>query len=289
MTNEPTFRLATAQLHSPTDPRDTAAIRRAGADARRLMSAASAAGAQLIHFGEGTLCAPNKRLLSSDPDTVAAADWTRFDWTTQRGELEQIARHAAELQLWTVIGAVHRLTVPHRPVNSLYVIDDRGLIVTRYDERMLSHTKISFLYSPGTDAVVFDVEGMRFGCTLGMETQYPEIFAEYERAGVHCVLSSTMDNGTTFSLQARSHASTNSFWVSYATTSTDASAAPSGVADPSGAWVRQCPGADVADVVVTDLDREHEPLARPWRRWARSEAYAGAIVVDDPRVASTTF
>ena len=38
------------------------------------------------------------------------------------------------------------------PYNSLYVISDQGVVVTRYDERLLSNTKISYMTrrrSPG--------------------------------------------------------------------------------------------------------------------------------------------
>lgn len=283
------LRLAVAQIDAPADPRDAAAMHRAGRDARSLMIAAAAQGARLIHFGEGALCSPSKRILSSDPARLAAADWTRFDWAAQRAELESIAQQAAQLRLWTVLGAVHPLSDPHRPHNSLYVIDDRGRIATRYDERMLSNTKVSFMYTPGSSPIVFDVEGVRFGCVLGMETHYPELFAEYERADVHCVLSSTMDNGAVFALQAQAHASTNSYWVSYATTSADAASAPSGIADPTGAWSAWCPADDVAAVALADIDRDHEGRARPWRRSARAGRYADAMVAGDPRADRTAF
>ncbi|MFF0739210.1 hypothetical protein ACFYVL_02315 [Streptomyces sp. NPDC004111] len=60
-----------------------------------------------------------------------------------------IAELARELRLWTVIASVHRLSGPNRPHNSLYVVSDRGAVVTRYDERLLSRTKVSYMYAPG--------------------------------------------------------------------------------------------------------------------------------------------
>jgi predicted amidohydrolase len=283
------FLVSVAQVDAPTDPRDGESIHRAGRDVRRLMTRAHDEGARLVQFGEGALCSPNKRLLSSDRAIVAAADWTRFAWAAQRRELEAIAAHAAALRLWTVVGAVHRLSEPHRPHNSLYVIDDHGRVVTRYDERMLSNTKISFMYSPGTSPITFDVEDVRFGCALGMESQYPELFAGYEDAGVHCVLLSTMDNGATFALQAQAHASTNSYWVGYATAAADAEAAPSGLSAPEGTWARRCPPEPTAALVTADIGREHEERARPWRRTARTGRYAGAVVDDDPRARRSGF
>ena len=290
MPNTNPFRIATAQHHAPPDPRDAAALHRAGQEIRQLMSQAHAEGAQLIQFCEGALCTPHKRILSSDPERMAAADWTRFDWAAQQEELVAIADHARSLRLWTVVGAVHRLSDPRRPHNSLYVIDDRGKVATRYDERMLSNTKISYLYTPGSTPITFDVDGVRFGCTLGTETNYPELFAEYERAGVHCVLISTMDNGATFALQAQGHASVNSYWVSYATCTADSSVAPAGIVDPTGGWAARCSATEAAPEIVTaDIGREHEKLARPWRQKARGGLYADASVTDDPRIARSSF
>ncbi|OHV35616.1 MULTISPECIES: carbon-nitrogen hydrolase family protein [Pseudofrankia] len=283
MPNTNPFRISVAQLDAPTDPRDAEAFQRVGHDVRRLMTEARDQGARLIHFCEGALCSPNKRILSSDPTTMADADWSRFDWAAQRGQLEAIRKHAAALRLWTVVGAVHRLTEPHRPHNSLYVIDDHGHIITRYDERMLSNTKVSYLYTPGISPITFDVDEVRFGCALGMESVYPELFAEYERADVHCVLLSTMDNGTTFGLQTQAHASTNSYWISYATVAVDAAAAPSGIAGPDGHWATRCGPHATSAIATVDIDREHESLARPWRRTARAGRYATAVVDDDPR------
>ena len=288
MATTDTMRIATAQHDAPRDPRDSSALHRAGHDIRQLMSQASAQGARLVHFCEGSLCTPNKRILSSDPDQVAAADWSRFDWAAQHTELLAIADHARSLHLWTVVGAVHRLTAPHRPHNSLYVIDDQGQVVTRYDERMLSNTKVSYMYTPGTSPVTFDVDGVRFGCTLGMETSYPELFAEYERAGVHCVLHSTMDNGQTFALQAQGHASVNSYGISYATCTADSAAAPSGVVDAGGAWLTRCAAGEFS-ITIADIPREHEQLSRPWRRTARGDVYVGAAVAHDPRMARRSF
>ncbi|MDQ0910064.1 putative amidohydrolase [Streptomyces canus] len=54
-------------------------------------------------------------------------------------------------------GAPHPLTRPHRPHNSLYVVSDTGKLVGRYDKRYLSHTEVSYLYTPGTAPLVFEV------------------------------------------------------------------------------------------------------------------------------------
>jgi predicted amidohydrolase len=187
-----------------------------------------------------------------------------------------------------VLGSVHRLTPPHRPHNSLYVVSDRGEVATRYDERLLSSTKITHMYTPGSAPVTFEVDGMRFGCALGMEATFPEVFAEYERLDVDVVLFSTHGPGTPanngpFALQARAHAAGNSYWVSYAGTAQDAVNAPSGVVSADGEWAARCPRDATPAIAVVDLDDGAGNPARPWRRTARSGIYDPYLPTGDPR------
>jgi predicted amidohydrolase len=285
------LRLSVAQLTTHPDPGDTAALRESGEQIRGLMRAAHAAGARLLHLPEGALTCPDKKVMSSTgPDTIGPADWDRADWTTLADELRAITVLAGELRLWTVLGSLHPLTPPRRPHLSLYVIagEGAGAIATRYDERMLSNTKVSHMYTPGSAPVTFAVDGVRFGCALGMEAAFPEVFLEYERLEVDCVLFSTHGPGTPvnngpFALQSQALAAANSYWVSYAGTTQDAPNAPSGVITPNGDWITRCPPEPMAAIATTDLDLTAENYARPWRRVARSGLYARYQAPDDPR------
>ena len=252
------------------------------------MDQARVHGAALIHFGEGAICVPAKRIMSSDPHELADADWSRFDWQTQRHELQLIAEHAAALELWTVIGAVHQLSAPHRPHNSLYVIDKHGRVVTRYDERMLSFTKVSYMYTPGAGPVTFDVDGVRFGCALGMESVYPEIFMAYEKDDVDCVLFSSHGPSTSFAVQVQGHASTNSYWVGYATTCQTEESIASGIAGRDGAWLARCTG-DQPAITLAEINGDEQNLARPWRRRARGQLALIGSNTADPRAARDSF
>ncbi|TDQ00982.1 carbon-nitrogen hydrolase family protein [Labedaea rhizosphaerae] len=280
-------RIAIAQSPLCADPGDTAALAHTATVVRLLMRQAAQRGARVLHLPEGALCSPHKAIMSSTgPDRIGPADWSRADWAALRRELTAIAALAGELRLWTVLGSVHPLTPPHRPHNSLYVVSDNGSIVTRYDERMLSNTKVSHMYAPGTEPITFTVDGVRFGCALGMESHFAELFAEYERRDVDCVLFSTTGepDGQVFAAEALAHAATNSYWVSYAALA--GSSAPSGLAGPDGRWVDRGPADGSAAVVVTDLDESAESVevavfkARPWRRTARSGVYADHVVTD---------
>jgi predicted amidohydrolase len=256
------------------------------------MHEAHTAGARLLHFCEGALCAPVKNVLSTNPIEVADTDWDGCAWTIMTDEIDETARLAAELKLWVVVGSVHRLTGAHRPHNSLFVISDRGDIVTRYDERMLSNTKVTHMYTPGSAPITFEVDGVRFGCALGMEAVFPEIFLEYERLDVDCVLFSThgpggpgetVSNSGPFALQAQAHAAANSLWVSYAGPTQDAPNAPAGIVSTTGQWVARCQRDLSSALVVADVDNGPENRARPWRRTARGDIYDRYRAYNDPR------
>lgn len=291
---ENSLRLAVCQTTVHPDPGDTAALRETGGAIRRLMRAAHAAGARLLHLPEGALTCPGKRVMSSTgPEQIGPADWDRADWPTLADELRKIIALAGELRLWTVLGSVHPLTPPRRPHLSLYVISDRGEIATRYDERLLSNTKVSNMYTPGSAPITFTVDGVRFGCALGMEAAFPEIFLEYERLDVDCVLFSTHGPGTVshgqpanngpFALQSQALAAANSYWVSYAGTTQDAINAPAGVITPDGDWAARCPRSPDPAVVTADLDLQLGSPSRPWRRVARSGLYTRFQAPNDPR------
>jgi predicted amidohydrolase len=151
------------------------------------------------------------------------------------------------------------------------VISSRGQLAGRYDERMLSKTKSALMYTAGRDPLVFTASGVRFGCALGMETHYPELFSAYEEHDVDCVLFSTHGNPETpriFAIEAAGHAAANSLWISYAGPVAD-DAPPAGLVTPDGAWAVQC-AAGAPGLAVADVTTSTDSPARAWRRIART-------------------
>lgn len=266
--------LAVAQTVLRPDPRSREQLSRCGAGVRELMHDAASAGATLVHFPEGALTAPNKRLVSRrGPDCLAGADWAAVDRTALAAELDAVAETARVLGIWVVIGSIHFSAADPRPTNALFVISHRGALAGRYDERMLSRTKSTLMYRAGARPLVFEARGMRFGCALGMETQYPELFADYERADVDCVLLSTAGNPElpeVFAIEAAGHAAASSYWVSYSGPA-QACQPPAGVISPVGTWAARCTGA-TETVVATEIDTATGAEARAWRRSARAAA-----------------
>ncbi len=271
-----TMTVAAAQMPLSPDPADVAALRENGKLVRALLTEAAAAGARLVHFPEGALVSPHKGVVSvTGPESIGPADWSRTAWEVIEQERGRIATLSGDLRVWTVLGAIAPDPTGSRPTNCLYVISARGEIVGRYDERMLSNTKDSFMYRRGRQPLTFDAGGLRFGCLLGMETHYAELVTDYEERGVDCVLFATAGNPQlpgVFAVEAAGHAAANSIWISYAgPTGADEPAA--GLAAPDGSWAARCQVRD-AGIAVAEVVSDPQSPARAWRRAARASLRA---------------
>jgi predicted amidohydrolase len=272
-----TVRIATTQPAGSADARNN------GRTARALMRRAATEQARLIHFPEGFLSGYAKEQI---------ADWDDVDWSAVRDELDKVAELAAELGLWVVLGSAHPLTPPHRPHNSLYVLSDQGRVVARYDKRFCSNTEITRFYSPGFEPVVFDVDGYRFGCAICIEVNFPQLFAEYERLGVDCLLLSAWPIDSIFFVKAQAHAAINNYWLSLSVPEQSADLMRSAIIGPDGAHLVSIdPTAELAAVT---LDRDAPEfhialdLARPWRTEANKGHIYRSRRVEDPRSADRT-
>ncbi|WP_079171320.1 carbon-nitrogen hydrolase family protein [Streptomyces sp. CC53] len=286
------LRLAVAQSTVPEDPTDRGALRAAGQEIRALMAEASEAGARLVQFCEGALTYPSKHVMAAGLDgKLVPADWSRAAWDVLREEAESIAALAGKLRLWTAFGSLHPLTPPNRPHNSLFVVSDRGELAARYDKRFLSHTEVSYLYSPGYQPLVIEVDGIRFGFALCIEANFPEIFAEYERLDVDCVLLSVMVDDAPRARVAQAYGTLYNYWLGYAIPAQFSATAPSGIVAPGGRWLARCsanghPALAIADIALDSQDEDINMAvrhARPWRRSARAGLYGERIPVGDPR------
>jgi predicted amidohydrolase len=268
------IRIAAAQSPVSDDPAAN------GEAIRHLMRQAREAGAQLIHFPEGAICGYVAEPMAADPKRCATSSTP--------------ASLAGELGLWVVAGAVHYLTPPHWPHNSLYVISDRGQLVGRYDKRMCSHTELTKRYSPGFEPLVFEVGGFRFGCALCIEVNFPEIFLDYREREVDCILFSSFSEDPIFEILARGHAAAHNYWTSISVPAHCSTAMPAAVIGPHGYPLARCPADGTPALAVADLDRSDPVLdtalnkARPWRTLARTTGHYRARQVDDQRSSDHT-
>lgn len=142
--------------------------------------------AVVIHFPEGSLSG------------YAGVDFLSFEnypWGELKNATLEILELAAQLKIWVILGSSHPLTGKNKPHNSLYIIDDNGKIVDRYDKRFcagnpegdpeeLEH------FSPGNHLSTFSIRGIHCGTLICHEYRYPELYREYKKQNVHLIFHS---------------------------------------------------------------------------------------------------
>ena len=271
--SKPPIKIAVAQSRISADVREN------GREVRALMRRARSEGAAIVHFPEGAMYGCSKAQIKG---------WERVEWDALVEELDTAAGLARELGLWVVVGSSHRLTPPHRPHNSLYVISDRGQVATRYDKRFLSHTEITGWHTPGREPCVFEVDGWRFGCALCIEVQFPEVFRQYAELEVDCVLLSAYADDAMFGIQAQGYAASHSYWVSVSVPTQMSGGLSGRLIAPNGE-VQSAAAQSVSGLAVDLLDERCSRWeialhrAKPWRARARDGSIYRRWFFDDPR------
>jgi predicted amidohydrolase len=144
------------------------------------MRTARERGADVVHFPEACLSG----YAGVDLPSLRGFDWARLEACTR-----DVLALARQLRLWVVVGSSHPLTGRHKPHDCVYVIDDRGRLVDRYDKRFCSGDDLAH-YSPGNQFAVFTVKGIRCGVLICYEYAFPELYRECKRRGVQVVFHS---------------------------------------------------------------------------------------------------
>lgn len=271
------LKIAMAQLPITDD------ITKNATKVKTAMRQAAESRVRLIQFPEGMLTGYAKNPIQ---------DWTEVDWPLAHAELANIMVLAKELNIWVVLGSAHQLTPPQWPHNSLYLISDKGELVSRYDKRILSHTEAAKFYTAGSEPVIFDVDGYRFGCIICVEINFPELFAEYGRLGVDCVLLSAYPEAEIFYLKARAHAAINCYWVALSIPTNRAKMMDSGLIGPDGETVKSMHAEE--GIVFAEIDHDNPqfdvPLtkARPWRASIATNLAYNTRALLDPRSVNRT-
>ncbi len=270
-TNKPSipFPLAIAQMPITGDARQN------GSAIRVLMRDAAVRKARLIQFPEGTLTGYAKNPIQS---------WAEVNWDHVRAELKSIMELAKQLKLWVVLGSAHPLTPPQWPHNSLYIISDEGRLITRYDKRICSYTETTKFYTPGTEAIIFEVDGFTFGCLICVEINFPTLFIEYGKLGIDCLLLSSYPIDKVFYTKTQAHAGIHNFWIGLSVPTECAHLMRAGLIGPNGLSVAEVETDH--GVVVANLDisaPQYEialKYARPWRASALDDFSKGRLVLD---------
>ena len=152
----------------------------------RQMRMAKDGGADVAHFCEAGLSGYAGNNITS---------FKGFDWDLLQACTHRIIQEAQSLRLWVLLGSTHRLTGRHKPHNSVYVINDRGKIVDRYDKMFCSGDRsgktgdLSY-YSPGSHFCVFTVKGVKCGVMICYDYRFSELYREYKRLGTQLMFHS---------------------------------------------------------------------------------------------------
>lgn len=260
----------------------------------KLMRQAKERGAEIAHFSESCLGGH----VGSDLRSFKGYDWQLLENCTR--EIMDLAR---KLKLWVVVGSNHRLTGKHKPHNCLYLINDRGALVDRYDKRFLCGDARSLEhrdYTPGSHDVIFRLKGIKCGLIICHEWRYPELYRRYKKAGVQLVFHSWYDGnhsqrdyrsfgkllGEVIRSTATDRAANNALWISGTNTSKRESCLPAFVLRPDGKFMGRLK-RNVTGVLVTTVEagKEYMDPSKNWRLRAINGGLHSGQLVRDPRSA----
>ena len=262
-------------------------IRRAGAN-----------GADIVHFCEGALSG----YAGSD-----FASFDGFDWALLESSTRRIFEVAGEVGVWVLLGSSHRLSRGRKPHNSVYLINDQGELVDRYDKRFCSGDRSGRTgdlshYTPGDYSCVFEIRGIRCAVLICYDYRFPELYREYKQRGVDVLFHSfhagnvggkrldamqtevgrenfRFNNGTTYpeitmpaTMQAA--AASSHLWISCSNTSAPESCWPAFFVRADGVVTGRL-RRNTAGILMSTVD-PNRPLYDSTRAW-RDRAMRGVL------------
>ena len=223
--------------------------------------------------------------------------FTDYDWELLRQSMQCVMNMARSLRLWVIVGSSHYLSPKLKPHNSLYIINDKGRLIDRYDKMFctggddradLKH------YSPGDHFTTFEVRGIKCGTLICYDSRFPELYREYKRRGVQVMFhsyyhrhiavenSNTEPNilGVITPPTMQTYAACNAVWISACNTSARQSAWASFVVHPDGVIACHL-RRNRAGLLVTTVDTNRKFYDAPgtWRHRALSGVnHSGELV-----------
>jgi predicted amidohydrolase len=257
------------------------------------MRRASARGADVVHFPEAAL---------SGYAGVEFPTFKKYDWAMLESSTRSVMTLAKELGLWTIVGSAHRLSPGHKPHNSLYIIDDRGRLVDRYDKMFCTGDRSEQNgdlkhYCPGSRLCTFTISGVKCGTLICHDFRYQELYREYQKRGV-CVVFHSYHNAHMAAGELRkyniwgeivpptmqTYAANNHLWISANNSSRRASCWPSFFVRPDGIITGKLAN-NRAGVLISSVDTRAKiyDASEAWRDRAVRGVFHSGSLVSDPR------
>lgn len=272
------------------------------------MRSAKEQGAHVAHFPEACLSG------------YAGADflsYKEFNWELLEQCTRAIFDLARQIRLWVVLGSTHRLSRQNKPHNSLYIFNDDGQLVDRYDKMFCGGDKSEETgdlahYSPGNHFSVFEIGGVRCGALICHDYRYPELYREYKRRGVQLMFHSyhaghisperfqamqdqvgikhqKLNPGSTLpaiTMPAAMHAAAanNYIWISCPNSSARESCWPSFFVRPDGVITGRLQLHTTGILLsIVDTDEPFYDSTVAWRERAMNGIFHSGTVVQDER------
>lgn len=143
------------------------------------LTSAKRQGANVIHFPEACL---------SGYAGVDFESFDSFDWKALQEATQTIMSAAAKHNIWVILCSGHYLSDIHKPHNCMYIIDNNGNLIDRYDKRYCSGNATGTTgdlahYTPGNHFSVFDINGVTCGVLICYGFRFPELYREYKQRG----------------------------------------------------------------------------------------------------------
>jgi predicted amidohydrolase len=193
-----------------------------------------------------------------------------FRWDELHRMTDSVMALAKKLDIWVILGSLHRLSGTNKPHNSLYVISPEGKIIDRYDKRFCTGTDLEYC-SPGDHFVTFMIRGVKCGLLICYDVRFPELYREYRKLGCDVIFQSFYNarqqkggiHPIIMPLSAQAHAATNYFYMSLSNSSAPESwpchfITPDGLIKNKLAF--NIPGVLISEVDISEkyYDASHE-------------------------------
>ena len=206
--------------------------------------------ANVVHFPECALPGyPGTDMMSLE----------KFDWNELHMMTDSVLSLAKKLNIWVIMGSLHKLSGKNKPHNCLYVINPEGKITDRYDKRFCTGGDLEYC-SPGDHFVTFKINGVTCGLLICYDVRFPELYREYRKLGCDVIFQSfynaRQDKGSIhpiiMPISAQAHAATNYFYMSL-TNSSAPESWPCHFITPDGLIQNKLP-LNIPGILISDID-----------------------------------
>ena len=132
-------------------------------------------------------------LASADADMVVFSEQYATGWRPAASAADAECVKARWISMakeyQTCIVGSYQKSAGDKPQNVMLVVSPEGEVLAEYAKmHLFAPGGEDDAFSPGSDAVCFEYGGMKFGCAICFDLRFPEVFREYLRMGVHCVI-----------------------------------------------------------------------------------------------------